>query len=148
MTRTSWIHALIATAMAAMAGHAAAATTPGSERIAGSFGAHLADLINDYREQQGLAPLAFADDLAGLAAEHSARMAARRQLSHDGFRDRYQRAGSRVCVENVGWNYPTAEALLDGWRQSPGHHRNLLEQKVSRMGIGVSTQYVTLFACR
>ncbi len=127
----------------------AALAQPASAAVASDgFARHLAELINDYRQRQGLDPLPLADDLVQLADEHSTRMADRRQLSHDGFRGRAQRASSGTCVENVGWNHPTPEALLDGWRMSPGHHRNLLEPKVARMGIAVSTRYVTFFACR
>lgn len=125
-------------------GHAATASPAAGE----GFARRLADLINDYRQHQGLEPLSLATDLAELADEHSAAMADRRQLSHEGFRARFQRANSRVCVENVGWNHRTPEALMDGWRQSPEHHRNLLEPKVARMGIAVATRYVTFFACR
>jgi len=122
---------------------AATAATP-----AEGFARRLAELINDYRQRQGLDPLSPADDLAVLADEHSSSMATQRLLSHEGFRARFQRANSRICVENVGWNHRTPEALLEGWRQSPEHHRNLLEPKVARMGIAVATRYVTFFACR
>jgi uncharacterized protein YkwD len=125
----------------------AATPAPAQAQPAEGFGRHLADLINGYRERQGLAPLAIAQDLAALAGEHTAGMVARRQLTHDGFHERHLRAGSRVCVENVGWNFQTAEALLEGWRHSDGHHRNLLETQVSRMGIAVHARYVTFFAC-
>lgn len=107
----------------------------------------LVRVINDYRQQHGLAPLALAEELNLLAAEHSRDMATQRQLSHDGFRVRMGRAGSRLCVENVARNFPTAETLLDGWRNSPAHHRNLLEPGVSSMGLAVTGRYVTFFAC-
>jgi uncharacterized protein YkwD len=124
-----------------------ATTAPACAQPMDGFGSHLADLINRYRENQGLAPLTITQDLVTIATEHSTDMAVRRQLSHDGFYDRFDRTGSRICVENVGRNYPTAEALLDGWRHSPEHHRNLLEPKVSRMGIAADARYVTFFAC-
>jgi len=124
-----------------------ATTAPACAQSMDGFGRHLADLINRYRENQGLAPLTITQDLVTIATEHSTDMAVRRQLSHDGFNDRYNRTGSRICVENVGRNYPTAEALLEGWRHSPDHHRNLLEPKVSRMGIAADARYVTFFAC-
>jgi uncharacterized protein YkwD len=120
---------------------------PAHAQSSEGFGRHLADLINRYRERHGLAPLQISQDLVALAGEHSASMAAQRQLTHDGFDERYTRASSRVCIENVGWNFQTAEALMDGWRHSPAHHRNLLEAKVARMGIAVAERYVTFFAC-
>lgn len=107
----------------------------------------LGQLINDYRQQHGLQPLNFVQDLANLADEHSTRMAAQRKLSHDGFRDRAVRTRSKVCVENVGWNYPSPATQLEGWKLSPTHDRNLLEPKVSGMGLAVTTRYVAFFAC-
>lgn len=107
----------------------------------------LATLINDYRRAHGLGPLSFAVELASLASEHTERMVSVRQLSHEGFRDRSQRTGSRVCVENVGRGFPSAETLLNGWRRSQSHHVNLLDPKVSRMGIAASARFVTFFAC-
>jgi uncharacterized protein YkwD len=126
---------------------AAAADGIGRSSLAGGYAQRLADLINQYRQQHGLGPLTLTEDLASIATEHTAQMAGEHRLSHDGFTHRFDRTNARMCVENVGWNYPVAEAQLDGWRASPGHHRNLLEPKVSRMGIAVSRSYVTFFAC-
>ena len=98
--------------------------------------------------RRGLAPLAAAEDLDRIADEHSGAMADVKRLSHEGFRSRLQRTRSSLCVENVAWNYRTPEALLDGWRASPAHHRNLLEPDVTRMGLATATRYVTFFACR
>jgi uncharacterized protein YkwD len=84
-----------------------------------SFARHLAQVINGYRQLQGLPVLEVADELQALASEHSTEMAAQRRLSHDGFQGRFGRTTSRLCVENVGWNHPSAESLLDGWRLSP-----------------------------
>lgn len=111
------------------------------------FTGQLTTLINAYREARGLPPLDLAEDLASLAGEHSTTMSQRHRLSHDGFRTRFERANSRVCVENVAWNFRTPEALLDGWRHSPAHHRNLLDPKVARVGIAAARDYVTFFAC-
>lgn len=147
--KLSSLAAMVVLCTAAAAGPAMAAE-PRSTAAAPADGyvRHLAALINEYRQRHGLAPLELADELAALAGEHSHAMAAQRRLSHDGFRDRLQRTGSRVCVENVGQGYRTAEALLEGWRQSPAHHVNLLADDVARMGIAASARYVTFFACR
>lgn len=114
----------------------------------GDYAHHLAELINHYREQKGLRPLQLTDQLSALAAEHSAYMAKRNQLSHDGFQRRFDRANSTGCVENVGWNYEKPEDQLQGWKTSSGHNQNLLDAKAVRMGIAVAQNYVTFFACR
>ena len=112
-----------------------------------SYAQRLAALINAYRADRNLPPLELASELTALASEHSAQMAGQGQLNHAGFRDRFDRTRARICVENVGVNFPHAEAQLDGWRASPGHHRNLLEAKVERMGIAKAASFVTFFAC-
>jgi len=131
--------------LASAASHLAAEPGSGTEVI--PYVRRLAALINEYRADRGLAPLELVPDLSALASEHSLQMAEQRHLSHDGFRNRFDRTRARLCVENVGVNFPHAEAQLDGWRASPGHHRNLLEPKVGRMGIAMSSRFVTYFAC-
>ncbi|MFO1328587.1 MAG: CAP domain-containing protein [Rubrivivax sp.] len=126
----------------------AAAQSASAAGAGEAFTRQLARLINEYRAHHGLAPLAAAEDLDRIADEHSGAMADVKRLSHEGFRSRLQRTRSSLCVENVAWNYRTPEALLDGWRASPAHHRNLLEPDVTRMGLATATRYVTFFACR
>jgi uncharacterized protein YkwD len=107
----------------------------------------LGELINQYRARHDLRALSVERTLATLATEHSAAMQKANRLSHDGFAARVRRSGLAMCVENVGWNYPTAQSQFDGWRASPGHDRNLLDRRVDRMGIGVAGTYVTFIAC-
>ena len=62
--------------------------------------------------------------------------------------ERFAKAHSPRCVENVGWNQRTPEAEFAGWRDSPTHARNLLDPGIRRMGIGIQDRYVAFFACR
>ena len=111
------------------------------------YAARLEELVNDYRSQQRLPKLKRGENLADLAVEHSAQMAKAGRLSHEGFVARVERSGHRMCVENVGWNYPTPDAQMKGWQRSVGHDTNLRDARVSTMGIGMSGGYVTLIAC-
>jgi uncharacterized protein YkwD len=111
------------------------------------YSQRLAALVNQYRVSQGLPALMVDTTVAGLAREHSAAMAKAGQLSHDDFPSRVRRSGLAMCVENVGWNYPSPEDQFDGWRASPGHDRNMLDPRVDRMGIGTVADYVTMIAC-
>jgi len=148
LRRIDRMPALLAVIAMVLALPALAADRPAPDSELDGFMRHLALRINDYRQQQGLDPLVLSDDLMRLAEEHSHDMAERRQLSHEGFRERRRRTQSRICVENVAHNFPTPETLLDGWRRSPAHHRNLVEPKVVRMGLAGTARYVTFFACR
>ena len=107
----------------------------------------LGRLINEYRVQHGLRPLAPADLLAGLAHEQASRMAREERLSHDGFRQRLDKAHAPHCVENVGAGYRSARAELDAWRNSPVHDRNLLDPRIGYMGLAIDQGYVAFFAC-
>ena len=111
------------------------------------FARELAALVNQYRQSQGLAPLQPSAGLGEIAWQHTVAMVGQQQLTHVGFQERYRQTGSRICVENLARNFQTPEAVLRGWQLSPSHDHNLLEPKVSRMGIAVSARYVTFFAC-
>ena len=57
-------------------------------------------------------------------------------------------AGGKVRIEDVERNFPTPEALLEGWRLPPTHLRKLPEPKASRTALAVTTRGGTFFACR
>jgi uncharacterized protein YkwD len=104
-------------------------------------------LINGHRTVNGRAALAVDTNLYRLAKAHSDYMASRRALGHDGFRSRMSRSGFSFCVENVGWNHPTPEILVSGWRRSSGHNTNMLNAQTRRVGIARTGSYVTMLAC-
>ena len=90
---------LLACVFTGLATPALAATEPLPIGDSGAYVRHLAELINDYRAHSGLGPLELAADLSALASEHAMQMVAHRRLSHDGFRDRFDRTQARICVE-------------------------------------------------
>ncbi len=106
----------------------ARAATDASSPAAIGFTKRMVALVNEYRAARGLAALELSDDLTELALEHV-------------------RAGSRSCVENVGWNYPDSHTQFQGWQDSPGHDRNLLNPRVRKVGVAVVERFATLIAC-
>jgi uncharacterized protein YkwD len=113
-----------------------------------AYSRQLGRLINDYRARHGVRPLAFDAPLAELAHDHATRMAREDRLSHDDFKERFSKARSPTCVENVGSGHGTAKAEFEAWRNSPAHDHNLLDSRITRMGIAIEGRYVTFFACR
>jgi uncharacterized protein YkwD len=107
----------------------------------------LTALVNQYRASHGLPALIVDATVAGLAREHSAAMAKAGQMNHNGFPSRVRRSGLAMCVENVGWNNRSPDEQFDRWRASPGHNRNMLDPRVTRMGVGTVADYVTMIAC-
>ena len=117
---------------------------------AGRFEDELLARIDGYRAANDRQPLVARPTLAALARQHSQAMARTGRLSHDGFKARFRaarRQGATGCVENVGWNYPTAEGQFVGWQQSSGHDRNMLDPAITGAGIARVGPYVTFFAC-
>jgi uncharacterized protein YkwD len=108
----------------------------------------LLEQINNYRIYNGLPPLRFDARLNHLARSHSFAMFRQKRMSHSGFDERFRRSGSRMCVENVGWNYSTPLKQFDSWRHSRGHDENMLKEGIHYAGIAEIGKYVTFFACR
>ncbi len=118
----------------------------------GDFGSQTLALINSYRASRGLSPLAANGTLKALAQQHSRYQAARRSMSHDGFRQRSAQARaaglSVVCSENVAMGYTTPQQLFAGWRRSWGHNTNLLRPNLRYAGVATVGGYSTFFACQ
>ncbi|MFD7660070.1 CAP domain-containing protein [Actinosynnema sp. NPDC059797] len=102
------------------------------------------ELTNAERAAQGCPALAADDRLAEAARAHSADMAARNYFDHvsqDGrsFVDRVKAAGyPSPGAENIAAGQRTAEAVVKGWMDSPGHRANILNCKLKALGVGMA----------
>jgi uncharacterized protein YkwD len=105
-------------------------------------------LINQYRASKKLSPLSRDRRLDGIASTHSRYMAAKDDLSHDGFNERFNQANMHSCAENVAWNQITASELVNDWIASPVHDKNLLKPNVTRVGMGRAKGYTAYFVCQ
>ena len=47
---------------------------------------------------------------------------------------------ARLAAENVGTGQVTFDEVMKGWRNSPGHNKNMLLPNISLMGIAVAIQ--------
>ena len=103
--------------------------------------------INLYRMENSLHPLRLDPLLVQIAGYHSAEMFQKQKANHRNFDDRLEQANSNRCVENVGSGFFSPVSMFEGWRQSGGHNRNMLEQEVIRVGIAETGGYVAFFAC-
>jgi uncharacterized protein YkwD len=100
-------------------------------------------MISGYRANNGLGAVTLDPELMRLAGEQARTMAARDKLDHDAgrpFQDRIQKSGfdAAVAVENIGAGYHTLAEAFSGWRDSPPHRANMLNQNVTRMGIAAA----------
>lgn len=105
--------------------------------------ARVAELVNEHRQSIGAEPLVWLNDLGDVARAHSQDMADRGFFSHtnpdgdDPF-DRMSDAGISYgwAGENIAWGYTSAEAVVQGWLDSPGHRANIENVNYTHHGIG------------
>ncbi|MFD6888197.1 CAP domain-containing protein [Streptomyces sp. NPDC059957] len=102
-------------------------------------------LVNKERATVGCPALTVNEKLTKAAQDHSEDMAAHSNMSHTGSDgsdpgQRITRAGYQwsTYAENVAYGYPTAAQVMEGWMNSPGHKRNILDCDVKEIGIGLA----------
>jgi uncharacterized protein YkwD len=102
------------------------------------------DIINQYRREHKLKPLKLNTELTEAAKGHSRDLAKWDRISHygsDGSNpwDRVKRTGyrARLAAENVGTGQVSFEEVMKGWKESPGHNKNLLLSDGSEMGLAL-----------
>ncbi len=102
--------------------------------------------INAYRAERGLKPLVIEKLLTRAARQHSQDLAKSDRISHRGSdgSDPWGRVRStgykpRLAAENVGAGQMSFSEVLQGWKDSPGHNKNLLLADATQMGIALVT---------
>lgn len=121
---------------------------PVSVEGASLYSRTLLELINTYRQEHGLNTLRSDAGLNQLARQHSFEMFRQKRIGHLGFKERFERAGSGLCVENVGGNHSNARQQFDTWKRSSAHNQNMLHDSIQKAGVAEIGNYVTFFACR
>lgn len=102
-------------------------------------------IVNRERAAAGCGAVRINAQLATAARRHSADQAATNTMSHTGsdgsdFVARARRAGYQSPIgENVAMGYRTPEAVMEGWMNSDGHRRNILNCQAKAIGVGVAT---------
>lgn len=102
------------------------------------------ELTNKEREEQGLKPLVWNEQLARTARAHSRDMVERGFFAHnnpDGQTpfDRMKAAGINysIAAENIAAGQATPELAVEEWMNSPGHRRNILNPELRELGVGL-----------
>jgi uncharacterized protein YkwD len=111
-------------------------------------------LVNEARSQKqvcgaktmpAVAPVTYDGELSKAAQLHAEDMAAKNYFDHDSldgrsFIDRIEATGFTGSPggENIASGFPTAQATLQGWLNSPGHCVNLMDPDFDVMGLGVA----------
>ena len=104
-----------------------------------------ARLISRYRQSRRLSAVSVDPALMRIAASHSRRMAEDNKMAHvlpgEGSFSQRLRAGGFAggpAAENVAAGQDSLAEVLESWRNSPSHDRNLLYPGVTGIGIALS----------
>jgi uncharacterized protein YkwD len=91
-------------------------------------------------------PLSVSRELNDAAADHARDMARRNFFDHRGSdgsqpKDRVLRAGyqPRLTGENIALGPESAEEVVAGWLNSPGHCANIMDTRFQHIGVGLTT---------
>lgn len=119
----------------------------------------LIELVNEIRAsgcqcgnsfQPPTTPLSWNAQLATAAQRHSQDMQLNNHFSHQGtdgssFSDRISQTGYqwRTVGENIALNFLTAQTAFEGWKNSPGHCRNMMNANFQEMGAAREGAYYT-----
>lgn len=104
------------------------------------------DLINVERTKAGCGKLRNDSRLQKAARAYSVRMAKENFFSHtspDGgtFVQRIEAAGyphGGAAAENIAYGYADAQAVVNGWMNSEGHRKNILNCSYKAVGVGLA----------
>jgi uncharacterized protein YkwD len=102
--------------------------------------------MNRQRAAFGLAPLRSDERLARAAGDRISDMFHKSYFDHvspDGILPfswiRQRGYGFATAGENLAAGYPSAEAVVNGWMNSPGHRANILSREFADVGIAVAS---------
>jgi uncharacterized protein YkwD len=148
-TRRATVPTSVPTSRTASTTTTTAGTTSSSTSAAaplGAFAQEVLDLTNAQRAQNGCQALTANATLTSVAQAHSADMAARGFFDHinpDGRSpfDRMSAAGYSysLAAENIAAGQATPAAVVDAWMNSSGHRANILNCKLTELGVGYAT---------
>ncbi|WP_375560747.1 CAP domain-containing protein [Bernardetia sp. OM2101] len=119
----------------------------------------LVDLVNRYRtegcrcgseQMPPVSTITWNETLAKTAYLHSKDMNDKNYFSHTGqdgssFTERMERQGYswRAAGENIAKGYANETAVIEGWIDSEGHCRNIMNPNFEEMGVGKEGDYWT-----
>jgi uncharacterized protein YkwD len=131
---------IAALAIAATAGAANAATCKSA--TSGELTTRVVQTANSLRTNSGFSRLKASPTLSRAAEAHACDMARNGFFDHRGSNGstvvkRVSRQGYKSCVvaENIAWGYDSPDRVMQGWRGSAGHRKNLLYPSVREVGV-------------
>lgn len=101
-------------------------------------------------------PITWSNELQKVAQAHTEDMFENKKLSHKGSNGsdpgkRLEDAGYNWSTygENIAEGYTSEEEVIEGWKKSNGHCKNIMKKEVTEMGVGrVGNYWTQIFALK
>jgi uncharacterized protein YkwD len=104
-----------------------------------TFEYQVLDLVNDYRETQGLNKLPILNLISREAKGHTDYMIETGEINHNNFstrsRNLIENASAKIVAENVAYGFGTAQGVVNAWIESDGHRKNIENDSFTDFGI-------------
>ena len=114
-----------------------------TNQTANDFQQEVANLTNQEREENGLSPLQIDTALQEVAQTKSEDMATNNYFSHTSptygspFEMLQQfEVDYTTAAENIASGQQSPKEVVNGWMNSPGHRKNIMNEKVTHIGVG------------
>lgn len=113
-------------------------------QLASTYERQVFDLTNVFRQKNGIGLLEWDDLIADTARKHSQDMSKRDYFDHTNPEgqspfDRMKANGISYssAAENIASGYDNAFDVYNGWLNSSGHRKNMLNNNLQRLGVGI-----------
>ncbi len=113
------------------------------QQVTGDIHEQVVQLTNEAREEQGLEPLELSEEVSEVAQEKSEDMAENDYFSHTSPTygspfDMLQEfnVDYNTAAENIAAGQQTPEEVVDGWLNSSGHRKNIMNENMTEIGVG------------
>ncbi|SFK59073.1 uncharacterized protein, YkwD family [Halobacillus dabanensis] len=114
-----------------------------NEAASGDFQQQVIDLTNEAREKNGLKPLKNSNDVEEVAQVKSEDMSQNDYFSHTSPTygspfDMLKEFGVdySTAAENIAAGQQSPESVVDGWLNSSGHRKNIMNKNITHIGVG------------
>lgn len=118
-------------------------TIPTLDASVSSYEQKVIDLVNQIRVQNGLKKFTANWELSRVARYKSQDMKDKKYFSHTSptYGSPFNMIKNfgisfRTAGENIAYGYSTAEAVVNGWMNSEGHRKNILNPSFTQIGVG------------
>lgn len=120
---------------------------PQLDRSVLSYEAEVVRLVNAIRRENGLGELTVNWELSRVARYKSQDMVDKRYFSHTSptYGSPFQMMKAfglsyRYAGENIAYGYASPQAVVNGWMNSEGHRKNILNANFTQIGVGYVSQ--------